>query len=204
MRHNPFLAEYGLLNPRRRGGGRRRSRYRHNPPAFSAATIRNPMGVVMPGLWGLGGVYVPITVGNYLVGLLAPTLPMLAAPDMLGGLLRAGVRGAVAWGADRYALGAVGGDRGAFRTGAAIGIIGSLVMDFLGRPLLIGPGDQALSPTYAFDALTSGVAGLRAYAPATRMLTAMGETGAYAPRPRLAGSLGRNPIGSAFQRMYGY
>lgn len=160
---NPVLAEYLLGNPRRR-----RRRYRRNPERFSMETLTNPMPLLTEAAAGLGGIYAPITVGNFLMDMLAPTVPMLAQPGLMGSAVRAVVRGTVAWALDQFVISPANiarDTKSAFRVGAAVGIGGSLLMDMLGRPLLIGPGDTAMGPAYAFGGMmaTTPVSGTGAY-----------------------------------------
>lgn len=213
-RRNPMLAEYLLGNPRRRrrrprarrrhnpiaefmmaGNPRHRRRYgrrRHNPAAFGMQTFTQPIEFLTEAGMGLAGVYVPITVGNWLNSMVVANMPTLAQPGLMGSLMRAVSRVAVAWGADSFLvepMNLAGGSKNAFRVGAAIGIGGSFIMDLLGRPLLIGPGDAALMPMYAFTGLAPaatagayfqrGVRGAGRYSGVTVPFPAMRDTGAY-------------------------
>lgn len=192
-----MLAEYLLGNPRHRRYGSRR----HHNPAFGMGTLMNPVPLLTQAAAGVGGVVAPILVGNLIIGFVGPSFPMLVQPGIVGSAIRAGVRiGVVALG-DPFVRGIRMIDHNAWRVGNAIGIGGSFLMDLLGRPLIIGPGDSALSLNYLFGGVTGGgAAGAGAYfrrsmtgagAYFRRSMTGTGETGdvsALVPLPRLRGT----------------
>lgn len=178
-RHNPMLAEYLLGNPRhrRRHGGRRH----HNPLGMQSLT--NPVPLLIQGASGLGGILTPVVIGNLLTGYIAPMVPMLQQPGILGSIIRAGIRLGVATMVDPFIRRIPGIDDDAFRKGEYIGIAGSFVMDLLGRPLLIGPGDTGMTTGYLFGGMgTPAAAGAGAYF--NRKLVG---TGAYFQKNRMAG-----------------
>lgn len=171
-RGNPFLAEYFLHNKgKRRGGHRRSGSHRHNPP-MGVAALRRPSALIEPTVGAIGGVALPITIGNFLMGYLGSFVPASLQTGMGGTLVRGVVRGGVAWALDKYVVGKVthsGAARNGYRIGATLGVAGSALLDFIGRPLIIGPGDANLwlgYPLTAAPLLTpSAVAGYMTAAP---------------------------------------
>ena len=173
-----MLAEYLLGNPRHR---RHHGRRRHNPLGMQSLT--NPMPLLMQGASGLGGILTPIVIGNLITGYIAPMVPMIQQPGIVGSAIRAGIRLAVATFTDPFVKRIPGIDDDAFRKGEYIGIAGSFVMDLLGRPLLIGPGDTGMTTGYLFGGVgTPAAAGAGAYF--NRKLVG---TGAYFQKNRVAG-----------------
>jgi len=141
-----MLAEYLLGGNPRRGHKRRR----HNPTGFGMHTLTNPMPLLVDAGSGLAGIAAPIIVGNLVTSFVGPSVPMINQPGIVGSAIRAGIRVGAAMLLDPVIYRIPMLDHGAYRVGAAIGIGGSLLMDLLGRPLILGPGDSALSFQYLF------------------------------------------------------
>jgi hypothetical protein len=173
-RHNPMLAEYLLGNPRHS-----RRRRHHNPASgLGMRDLTNPMPLLTDAVSGLAGVTAPVIVGNLITGYISPMAPMLQQPGIVGSAIRAAVRLGAAMGLDMVVSRVPMIDRTSYRVGVAIGIGGSFIMDLLGRPLLVGPGDTGMSVGYLFGSFSSAApaaAGAGAYF--RRSLT--GNTGAY-------------------------
>ena len=205
-RHNPMLAEYLLGNPRhhRRHYGRRR----HNPASsgLGMRDLTNPMPLLTDALSGLAGVTAPVIVGNLITGFIAPTLPMIQQPGIVGSAIRAAVRLGAAMGLDMVVGRVPMVDRGSYRVGVAIGIGGSFIMDLLGRPLLVGPGDTGMSVGYLFGGFTSApaaTAGAGSYFRRSltgtgsyfrRSLTGADGVSALVPMPRMRGVGNLSPV----------
>jgi hypothetical protein len=173
-RHNPMLAEYLLGNPRHR-------RRRHNPASsgLGMRDLTNPMPLLTDALSGLAGVTAPVIVGNLITGFIAPTIPMIQQPGIVGSAIRAAVRLGAAMGLDMVIGSVPMVDRGSYRVGVAIGIGGSFIMDLLGRPLLVGPGDTGMSVQYLFGSFMPASAPATAGAGAYFRRSLTGNTGAY-------------------------
>lgn len=146
-----------------------RRRYGSNPhvPSFAAA-LRNPLAVVMPGVVGIGAAVGVVTVGNYIRRSFLSTINFGGETGNI--VINAVVRGGVAYAGDRFLP--LGQHRGAFRIGAAVGIIGSAVLEFMGTSFVIGAGDSSQTPQSIF----SGLSGIGAY---QRALAGRGGVGAY-------------------------
>jgi hypothetical protein len=141
-----------------------------------------------------------LTVGNMALGYLAPYAPAMLQSGYMGVATKAAVRSGVAWALDRYLIGMVTRDHTAFRVGAAIAIVGSALLEFLGKSLVLGQGDTAQSiqqfvPT-ALGAYLPGrnLRGLDAY---TRSLRGVGMGSLNYGGPTQMGN-------QAHQRLYGY
>lgn len=199
-RHNPMLAEYLLGNPRHRRSGRRR----HNPLGMSSLT--NPVPLLLQGASGVGGILTPIVIGNLLTGYIAPMVPMISQPGIVGSAIKAGIRLGVVMAIDPFVKKIPGIDDNAFRIGEAVGIAGSFLMELLGRPLLLGPGDTGMTTAYLFGSFAPAApaaAGTGAYfrrggahgtgAYFRRNLTGTGDAGALVPMARMRGT---NGVGS--------
>jgi len=194
-----MLAEYLLGNPHRRGHRRRR----HNPAGLSVRTLTNPMPLLTDAASGIGGVVGPIIVGNLALSYLGPSVPMLTQPGIVGSAIRAALRVGAAMVLDPVVSRIPMLDKTAYRVGAAIGIGGSFLMDLLGRPLIIGPGDQSLSVQYLFGGFSGApLAGQGAYfargVRGTGAYFARGVrgTGALVPTPHMRGVGTLSPKGA--------
>jgi hypothetical protein len=204
-RINPELALYGL-NPHHRRRRRshhaayrrhRRSAYRHhyhhNPGAITALFSR-PMAVVVPASVGVLGAVGSVTVGNWVGSLVAPYLPagLAGTPGSMQAILvKAVLRTGVTIGADRY-LPLSPPNKQCLRIGAGIAIVGSALLEFMGKQFVLGANDQAQLPGQYL--------GLAGYVP--RRLGQVNGLQGYVNK-RLGGYVGGTPVDRSHDRLYG-
>lgn len=203
---NPFLAEY-VTNPKRRGKrrGRRRNafvnrgrhRRRRNPGLALPAAFKDPMGYVQEGLVAAGAAYGAVTVGNFVVTQFMAPVPGTEM-ELTQRAIRYVARIGVAWGGDLLLRRQLAPDlMKAYRIGAALGVVASIAFDFLNRPFVLGPGDYAEQPGYAFAGL--GLAGAGAYYP-RRLGMYVPEEGLSDTGQYLTSSYGRDRLGRVLSR----
>lgn len=148
-RVNPGLAEY-LMNPRRRHRGhRRRHAYRHNP---AGGVVQAMTGVfdfrfLKQGAVATAGAVVTLTVANHALIFLTPYVPGTMQIGMIGTVTKAAVRAGTAYVLDRYVVGKISSDHMSFRVGAAIAIVGSALLELMGKQFILGLGDGAQTLT---------------------------------------------------------
>jgi hypothetical protein len=206
-RINPALAAYAM-NPRRRRRSHRRNAYRLNPAA--SGLMKSVTGVFSPAFITQGGGAVVgavavITVSNMAAVYLVPYLPAGTTTGIMGTVLKAAVRGAVAYGLDRFGGPILGGMRNPARVGMGLAIVGSALLELLGKSFVLGVGDGAQTPQSFMPGslagyLRPGLPGMGAYARPVGV-------GAYS-RPRLGdtGGVASGMAGTgntAHRRLYG-
>lgn len=197
---NPYVAEY-LMNPRRRRGGRRRRHsYRSNP---AGGVMRAMTGVfdlryLQHGAIATAGTLATLTIGNLALTYIAPYAPAVIRTGYLGIATKAAVRAGVAWALDAYVVSMLTRDHTSFRVGAAIGIVGSAVLELMGTRLIIGMGDTGQTPQSFIPGMGSYIndRNLQSYIPAGRVSMA----GLGALNVGHGSQLGTE----AHQRIYGY
>lgn len=183
---------FGGLFKANRGHRRgRRRRYGRNPPEFSEI-LSHPTDVIVPGLVATGAAIGVVTIGNYVQQQFLSSMAG-SFTGSTGILMRAAVRGGVAYAGDFLVKGSP--YQGAYRTGVVVGIVGSAVLDFLGKSFTLGLGDTAQTPQSIL-----GLAGAGAYVN-TRGMRGMD---AYT-RARLngLGGVNRGPQAASMHRLYG-
>jgi hypothetical protein len=191
-RINPALAAYSL-NPRRRRRGYRRNVYALNPSLGSLTrSVRGVFDInfIKQGGAGVLGLVGTITASNMLAQAVLPhlsgMLPAAVTTGYGGIALKAVVRATTAWGLDRFVLGTLGPKlRTPARAGMALAIVGSAVLELMGKTFMLGANDGGQT-VHSF--VPSGLAGYMRTG-STIAGVAGPRMGAYA-RPRLAGTAG--------------
>jgi hypothetical protein len=188
-RINPGLAAYSMMNPRhRRHRGRRHARL--NP--MVGGLMKSVTGVfspsfIMQGGGAVVGAVAVITVSNMAAAYLVPYLPAGTTTGPIGIVVKAAVRGGVAYGLDRFVGPMMGRMRNPARVGMGLAIVGSALLEVLGKSFVLGQGDGAQTVQSFMPGSLAGYL--------TPRMPGMGRTGAYAispdlgaySRPRLAG-----------------
>ncbi len=199
---NPSLIkEVGMFgNPRRH----RRRHHRHNPRRHRSyahrgghgvgvmSMVKDPMGTVTKGLVGSVGVFLPISVANWL-------LPF-PGTDIMSRLLRFATRAAAGGLIVQFGSRFVGRNSEALKIGAFIGVAGSTVLDFLGTRVVLGLGDTQQVPMQLLAGFggsapaAAGAAGLGA-----AYTKRLGVGAAYSKALGLRGLHGGGAIGTGFR-----
>lgn len=197
-RVNPYVAEY-LMNPRR---GHRSGRGRRHNPA-GAGLMKSMTGVfdlrvLQQGAVATFGTLSTLTIGNWVLVQLQGYVPVAMQVGIIGTVTKAAVRAGVAWAIDQYVVGLVTRDHTSYRIGAAIGIVGSGMLELMGKTLRIGLGDGTqtiaeFTPAALSGYVRGGPTALRSY---VRTPQGMGRAGGVGS---LSGALGND----AHARLYG-
>lgn len=173
-RVNPSLAAYMMGNPRHRRG------YRGNPASgvLRGATSAFSLPALKMGGFGLLGLVGTITVSNVIANFLVPYLPGMFTQGYAGTATKAAVRGGTAYLIDRFLGGLAGRNRGALLAGAGLAVVGSALLEVMGKTFVLGAGD--------------GIQQVGNFVPGVPLVGAGGGTagvGSYAVR-RLSGARG--------------